>query len=107
LADTRAGRWQRIGFVAPGGLLGIPPFRGWRVYRQVCSILVDGRSDVRRCILAVVVICAVSALAACDTLDSDWDYYDSGPTNWSPPPGDNRTHEQKLRDEAWWDEYNR
>lgn len=48
-------------------------------------------------------------LAGCDTLDSDWAYdaaqpaYDSGTST----SGDNRSHQQKLDDKAWWDEYNR
>ena len=58
-------------------------------------------------ILILAAIGTVSLLAACDTLDSDWSTYDAGPTDWSPPSGDNRTHEQQLRDEAWWDDYHR
>jgi hypothetical protein len=58
-------------------------------------------------IRALAAICTVAVLAGCDTLDSDWSDYDLGPSTWSPPPGDNRTHEQKLNDEAWWDDYHR
>jgi len=59
------------------------------------------------CIRALVAICTVAALAGCDTLDSDWSDYDPGPSTWSAPSGDNRTHEQQLKDEAWWDDYHR
>lgn len=52
---------------------------------------------------------AILALAGCDTLDGDWTYGDT--SSWSdsssPPSGDNRSHEQKLRDEAWWNDYHR
>lgn len=59
-------------------------------------------------VLPLALIAAI-ALSGCDTLEGDWDSYDTTPWNagWSPPSGDNRSHEQKLRDEAWWDDYNR
>jgi hypothetical protein len=63
----------------------------------------------REFIVLPIAVVAVLALAGCDTLESDWDNYDRSAWNsgWSAPSGDNRSHEQQLRDEAWWDDYHR
>ena len=63
----------------------------------------------RKFIVLSVAIAATFALAGCDTLDGDWTYSDtsSWSNGWSASSGDNRSHEQQLRDEAWWDDYHR
>lgn len=63
----------------------------------------------RKVIAVPIALTAVLALVGCDTLDSDWDSYDGASWNVgsSTPSGDNRSHEQTLRDEAWWDDYHR
>lgn len=63
----------------------------------------------RKFFVAPLVLAAALSLTGCDTLDGDWADYDgsSWSDGWTPPSGDNRSHEQKLRDEAWWDDYHR
>lgn len=63
----------------------------------------------RKFCVAPLALLAVLLVAGCETLEGDWDSYDrsSWDTGWSPPSGDNRSHEQQLRDEAWWDDYHR
>lgn len=52
---------------------------------------------------------AIALVSACDTLESDW-YSGSTDTdswNYTTYSGDNRSHQQRLDDAAYWEEYHR
>lgn len=61
-----------------------------------------------QCLSRLAAMCLVLTLiAGCDTLDSDYEFAPLTLPTYAAPSGDNRSHEQKLSDQAWWDEYHR